>query len=129
MNAPFQSPLSDVHLQFCETEESAHSAFDRIIDNAEGGIVAIDIETTPNQSEIDRLAKLRFERAETIGRLKADSDPRRPVGALKDEIKRLNAAIGNAANAGLDPYRSRIRLLQLYGGGTHVAVIDLDRTG
>jgi hypothetical protein len=36
MNAPFQSPRSDVHLQFCETEESAHSAFDRIIDDAEG---------------------------------------------------------------------------------------------
>jgi hypothetical protein len=48
---------------------------------------------------------------------------------LKGEIKRLNAAIGNAASAGLDPHRARIRLLQLYGGGTHVAVIDVDRTG
>jgi DNA polymerase-1 len=129
MNAPFQSTLSDVHLQFCETEESAHSAFDRIIDDAEGGTVAIDIETTPNQPEIDRLAKLRLERAEAIGRLKAEAKLKQPVTALKDEIKRLNAAIGNAASAGLDAHRARIRLLQLYGGGTHVAVIDVDRTG
>ena len=129
MNAPFQSPRSDVYLQFCETEESAHSAFDRIIDDAEGGTVAVDIETTPNQSEIDRLAKLRLERAEAIGRLKAETKLKRPVGALKGEIKRLNAAIGNAASAGLDPHRARIRLLQLYGGGTHAAVIDIDRTG
>jgi DNA polymerase I len=129
MNAPFQSPLSDVHLQFCETEESTHSAFDRISDDAEGGTVAIDIETTPNQPEIDRLAKLRLERAEAIGRLNAEAKLKRPVGALKGEIKRLNAAIGNAASAGLDPHRARIRLLQLYGGGTHVAVIDVDRTG
>ena len=129
MNAPFQSPRSDVHLQFCETEESADSAFDRIIDDAEGGTVAVDIETTPNQSEIDRLAKLRLERAEAIGRLKAETKLKRPVGALKGEIKRLNAAIGNAASAGLDPHRARIRLLQLYGGGTHAAVIDIDRTG
>src|SRR5580704_12806166 len=129
MNAPFQSPRSDVHLQFCETEESAHSAFDRIIDDAEGGTVAIDIETTPNQPEIDRLAKLRLERAEATGRLKAEAKLKRRVGALKSEIKRLNAAIGNAASAGLDAHRARIRLLQLYGGGTHVAVIDIDRTG
>jgi hypothetical protein len=67
MNAPAQRPISDVQIRLCATEELAHSAFDRIIDDALGGTVAIDIETTPNQSEIDRLAKLRLERAEAIG--------------------------------------------------------------
>jgi hypothetical protein len=32
-------------------------------------------------------------------------------------------------SAALDPYRSRIRLAQLYGGGRRVAVIDVFRTG
>jgi hypothetical protein len=114
MNAPAQRPISDVHIRFCATEEWAHSAFDEIIDDAQGGIVAIDIETIPNQSEIDRLAKLRLERAEAIGRLKAEAKLKRPVGPSKGEIKRLNAAIGNAASAGLDPHRARIRLLQLW---------------
>ena len=34
-----------------------------------------------------------------------------------------------AETAGLDPHRADIRLLQLYGGGRRVAVIDLFRTG
>jgi DNA polymerase I len=44
-------------------------------------------------------------------------------------VKTLKARIGHAEAAGLDPHRSRIRLLQVYGGGRRVAVIDLDRTG
>jgi DNA polymerase I len=129
MNAVTQSPLSDVQIIFCATEESAHSAIDRMLGDAQGGTVAIDIETAPIQSEVERLAALRLERAVAAGRLKAETKLKRPVGALKDEIKRLNAAIGNADRAGLDPHRARIRLLQLYGGGTHVAVIDIDRAG
>ena len=45
------------------------------------------------------------------------------------EAKRLKAAIAYAASAGLDPHRARVRLMQLYGGGRRVAVIDLDRVG
>ena len=129
MNAPTPTSISDVQRIFCSTEESAHSAIERMVDDAQGGTVAIDIETAPIQSEVDRLAKLRLERAAAVGRLKAETKLKHPVGALKDGIKRLNAAIDNAASAGLDPHRARIRLLQLYGGGTHVAVIDIDRAG
>jgi hypothetical protein len=94
-----------------------------------GGTVAIDIETAPTQSEVDRLAKLRLELAIAVGRLKAEAKLKRPIGPMKDVVKRLDAAIDNAASAALDPHRARIRLLQLYGGGSHAAVIDIDRTG
>jgi DNA polymerase-1 len=129
MNAPTELPNSEVQIIFCTTEEMAHSAIDRMLADAQGGRVAIDIETAPIQSEVDRLAKLRMERAVAAGRLKAEIKLKRPAGPLKDEVKRLHAAIDNAASAGLDPHRARIRLLQLYGGGSHVAVIDLDRAG
>jgi DNA polymerase I-like protein with 3'-5' exonuclease and polymerase domains len=129
MNAPTQLPISEVQIIFCTTEEMASSAIDGMQTGAQGGTVAIDIETAPIQSEVDRLAQLRRERAVASGRLKAEVKLKRPVGALKNEIKRINAAIDNATGAGLDPHRSRIRLLQLYGGGTHATVIDIDRTG
>ena len=129
MNAAPQITICDVQIIFCVAEETAHSAIDRMLADAQGLTVAIDIETAPIQSEVDRLAKLRLERAAAAGRLRAETKLKHPTGALKDEIKRLKAAINNAASAGLDPHRARIRLLQLYGGGTHVAVIDLDRTG
>jgi ribonuclease D len=53
---------------------------------------------------------------------------RTPTAQLKAEAKRLSVAIAYYKTAGLDPHRARIRLLQLYGGGRRVAVIDLDRT-
>jgi hypothetical protein len=144
MNAPTELPISEVQIIFCTTEEMAHSAIDRMLADARGEPLAIDIETAPIQPEVDRLAKLRLEHAIAVGRLKAEAKLKRPVGPMKDAVKRLDAAIDNAAGAGLDPHRARIRLLQLYGGGTHAAVIrllqlygggthaaviDIDRTG
>ena len=100
-----------------------------MIADAPNGMVAIDFETAPNQSEVERLATLRIQLAETKGRLKAAMKLKQPLDALQAEIKRLNAAIDYTEKAGLDPHRARPRLFQLYGGGTHAAVIDLDRTG
>ena len=100
-----------------------------MIADAPNGMVAIDLETAPNQSEVKRLAALRVQLAEAKGRLKAATKLKQPLDALQAEIKRLGTAIDYAEKAGLDPHRARPRLFQLYGGGTHAAVIDLDRTG
>ena len=80
-------------------------------------------------AEVDRLAALHDEHAVVSGKLKAVKKLGAPDGALKAEAKRLKAAIAYAETAGLDPHRARVRLLQLYGGGRRVAVIDLDRVG
>ena len=129
MNIASQIPVSEVEISFCVSEETAHSAIDRMIADAPNGLVAIDLETAPNQSEVERLAALRIQLAEAKGRLKAAKKLKQPLDALQAEIKRLGTAIDYAEKAGLDPHRARPRLFQLYGGGTHAAVIDLDRTG
>jgi hypothetical protein len=98
MNAPTELPISEVQIIFCTTEDLTHSAIDRMLADAQGGTVAIDIETAPIQPEVDRLAKLRLERAVAAGRLKAEVKLKRPTGLLKDEVKRLHAAIDNAAS-------------------------------
>jgi hypothetical protein len=105
--------VSEVEISFCVSEETVHSAIDRMIADAPNGMVAIDLETAPNQSEIDRLTKLRLQLAETKGRLKAAVKLKQPLDVLQAEIKRLNAAIDYTEGAGLDPHRARIRLLQL----------------
>jgi len=97
-----------------------------------GGPVAIDIETAPRQTEVDRLAGLMRARAETVGELRALRKLKAPapeIAALLAEGKLLAAAIKYAKAAGLDPRRAYIRLLQVYDGGDHVLVIDLYRTG
>jgi DNA polymerase I len=129
VNIASQNPVTEVQIIFAVTEETAHSAIDRMIADAPNGMVAIDFETAPNQSEVDRLAKLRLQLAETKGQLKAATKLKQPPDALQAEIKRLNVAIDYTEKAGLDPHRSRPRLFQLYGGGTDAVVIDLDRTG
>ena len=129
MNIASQIPVSEVQVIFCVSEETTHSAVDRMIADASNGMVAIDFETAPNPSEVERLAKLRLQLAETKGRRKAAVKLKQPLDVLQAEIKRLNVAIDYTEKAGLDPHRSRPRLFQLYGGGTHAAVIDLDRTG
>ena len=87
MNAMTSIPISEVQIIFCVTEETAHSAIDRMLADAQGGTVAIDIETAPIQSEIDRLAKLRLEIAAAKGRLKAETKFKKPTEALKAEVK------------------------------------------
>ena len=71
-----------------------------------GGRVAIDIETAPNKTEIERLAKLLQTKAETAGVLKARRKLKAPadeIAALVADGKRLAAEIRYARTAGLDP--------------------------
>ena len=92
---------------------------------AQHGPVAIDLETAPSPEAVAPLSNLTSKRAETAGRLKSAADPE--AASLRTEIKRLDAAIAYAETAGLDPRRSRIRLVQLCAGRELVVVIDLDR--
>ena len=103
-----------------------------IVANAVGGLVAIDLETAPRPAEAARLRQLRDATAKCkgtlAGLLKAKADPDR-IAEQKDLLRKAQAALDYAGKAGLDPHRADIRLLQLYGGGRRVAVIDLFRTG
>ena len=94
--------------------------------------LAIDTETAPNKTELDRLADLMRAKAEMAGQLKAARKLKAPpaeIAALAAAGKRLTAEIKYARTAGLDPHRAHIRLLQVYAGANSVLVIDLDKTG
>lgn len=94
--------------------------------------VAIDIETTPNKTEVERLASLLQAKAEIAGALKALRKLKAPVAeiqALLAKRKQLAVEIKYAKTAGLDPRRARVRTLQVYAGGDCVLVIDLDHVG
>ena len=114
---------------FCTSEEHAMSALAAIFADARGGMVAVDLETAPSPSEAARAHSLRLALAAVKGRLKAARRLKAPTIDLQAEARRLTAALRHAEAAGLDSNRARIRLLQVYGGGDRVAVIDLDRTG
>ena len=58
MNILTKIPISDVHIIFCVSEETALSAIARMREDAHDGIVAVDIETAPEPFWIDRLAAL-----------------------------------------------------------------------
>jgi DNA polymerase-1 len=119
-------------IAYCVTAGDAELLIREALADAAGRPAALDLETAPTQSEIDRLKALVAQRAIVAGKLKAAKRTKAPdsqVAALKAEAKLLAARIKHAQSAGLDPHRARIRLLQLYGGGRRVAVIDVFRTG
>jgi DNA polymerase-1 len=92
-------------------------------------MVAVDLETAPSASEAARAQSLRLALAAVKGRITAARRLKAPTTELQAEGRRLTVALRHAETAGLDSNRARIRLLQVYGGGDRVAVIDLDRTG
>jgi len=111
-----------------------------MIADAAGKPVALDLETSPIQSERERLKALEEERAavnaEAIAfrkTAKKAGTPQPGVDAVTEEanakLKALDHKIAYAASAGLDPNRSETRLLQVYGGGARVAVVDIAKTG
>jgi DNA polymerase-1 len=114
---------------YCVTPEEAKALVKEVIRDAAGRPVALDIETAPTAAEPDRLKALEVELAAAKGRLKAAEKTKSPVLELQAEAKLLAARIKYAKSAALDPRRSRIRLIQVYGGGRRIAVIDLFRTG
>ena len=129
MNAPFQLKPN---INYCVTVDDANRAIDEVIRDAQGGAVAVDIETAPIPEEVARLDTLRRRLAVAKGEHAAwnkTGAPTSQIAAKKAEITALAAQAAYADRAALDPHRARIRLLQLYGGGRRVAVIDLFRTG
>jgi DNA polymerase-1 len=111
-----------------------------MIADAAGKPVALDIETAPTLSERERLEALQAERATVNARAIAFRATGKKVGTPQPEIdahteeadaklKALDAQIDHAKSAGLDPHRAEIRLIQVYGGGARVAVVDIATAG
>ena len=117
--------LAGVKVIYCTDKLQARRLLAEMVG---AGRIAIDIETAPNQTDVDRLAELMLARAETAGQLKAQRKLKAPTAALATTAKHLDAELRYARTAGLDPHRARIRLLQVYAGGDRVLVIDLDQT-
>ena len=67
--------LAGVKVVYCAEEAQARRLLAEMV---AAGRVAIDIETAPNKTEVDRLAKLLQAKAETAGTLKARASSRRP---------------------------------------------------
>ena len=121
--------LDGVTITYCVDAAEARRRLGEMVAK---GPVALDIETAPNRSEVDRVAELTQAKEVVTGRFKALGKlgaPADEIAAIVAEGKKLAAQIKFAEAAALDPRRSRIRLLQVYTGGDRVLVIDLDRTG
>jgi DNA polymerase-1 len=115
------------HLIYCVTPARAAELIAEMRRNAAGWPLAIDIETAPTIAEIEREKALGAELAAVQGRLKAARKARASDPALAAEAKLLKIRAKYLATAALDPHRARIRLLQAYGGGARVAVVDVFR--
>ena len=121
--------LAGVSVIYCAEEVQARRLLGEML---AADWIAIDIETAPNKTELDRLAELMRAKAEIAGQLKASRKLKVAaveIATLAAAQKRLAVGIKYAKTAGLDPHRARIRLLQVYAGGDRVLVIDLDKTG
>ena len=100
-----------------------------MIADADDSPIGIDLETMPLASEQERAASMARERAEATGQAKA----LRRLGKVAEARAAQQAATiarlerEHAEDAGLDPHRSQIRLLQIYGGGSRAAVLDMAR--
>src|SRR5258705_78481 len=114
---------------YCVTAVEADRAIDAVIADADGGPIALDIESAAATEEAERLKsihrKLALSQADLTLLKKQGEDG--PIQSKKAEIAVLKAQAAFAETAALDPHRASIRLVQLYGGGKRVAVIDLFR--
>ena len=119
-------------VRYVTDDMQASTALAVILADAKDGIVAIDIETAPHESERQRLAALAHKEAVARGTLQALIKLRGDAAAMgkaKADLKALIAQKAYAERAGLDPDRASIRLLQVYGGGRTVLVADMLRVG
>ena len=134
------SEVDDVTVVVCQTYDEAEALIAEVIVDAAGKPIALDLETRPLASELERLKALEEERAAVNAEAIAFRRGAKKAGAPQAEIdahtetvdarlKALDARIDHAASAGLDPNRSEIRLLQVYGGGARAAVIDMAKAG
>jgi DNA polymerase I len=136
--APFE--VDGVTLVYCQTYAEAEASIREMVADAEGKPVALDLETCPVQFERERLAALLEERKAVNAAAIAFRKAAKKAGAPQPEIdayteeadaqlKILDARIDYAESAGLDPNRSEIRTLQVYGGKARAAIIDIAKTG
>jgi hypothetical protein len=109
---PAGALLKDVNVIYCVEATKARQLLGAMVAS---GPIALDIETAPNPSEIERCRALSAERDSLQGRLKALRKLKAPadaIAAVIAERKRLKVRIKIAEKAGLDPRRARIRLVQ-----------------
>ena len=93
-----------VEVVYCTADAAAAAAVDEVIADAGDRPIALDVETTPLPAYVVTKPLLLTVRGRPYKRQPRDKD--------------RNAS-------GLDPLRSCVRLLQLYGGGARAAVIDM----
>jgi DNA polymerase-1 len=134
--APTLAPENDTAglpiVTYCVTAKQAKAALQEMLDDADGRLLGLDIETTASPAEAARLKSIELRQAALKGELKAARKAKAPaseIAAIEAEQKLLKAQIKFGRTAALDPSRARTRLVQAYGGGRRVAVIDLFRTG
>jgi hypothetical protein len=91
--------------------------------------IGLDIETMPIPSEMAR----REDALRRLAQLKGRARGLKAIGRLDKaeaeaaEAKILASIAEHADKASLDPYRAKIRLVQIYAGGRRVVVIDMTR--
>jgi DNA polymerase-1 len=129
------SPLSRPVLPpvvYCVTADEAANAVEAVVRDAMGRPIGLDIETAASPRERTRLKALTLSLADAKGKLaglrKAKASAPNIKTAAKD-AKTLDARRKMAGQAALDPHRAAIRLVQFYGGGDKVYVIDVARVG
>ena len=101
-----QGYIEPAQVHYIVDDAAAEAAVENVLADADDtGVIALDIETCP-QPEWRRPI---------------------PIQINKDgSLAKRQPTVGDAG-AALDPYRARIRLVQLYAGGDGVYVFDLDR--
>jgi DNA polymerase-1 len=119
-------------ISYCVTAAEARNAVEAVVRDAGGWPIGLDIETTGRPAEQARTKELTPSLAAARGKLAALKRAKAPAADIKTatrEVKEIDARRKMAGQAGLDPHRSGIRLVQIYGGGDKVYVLDIARAG
>jgi DNA polymerase I len=117
---------------YCVTADEAANAIESVVRDAMGRPIGLDIETAASPAERTRLKALTLSLADAKGKLAGLRKAKASASDIKTAAKNaktLNAHRKMAGQAALDPHRSSIRLVQIYGGGDKVYVVDIARTG
>jgi hypothetical protein len=129
---PLLSRLVLPPIVYCVTTDKATAAVEAVVRDARNRPIGLDIETAAHSVEQARLKALTLSLAAAKGKLSALRRVKASAADIKtaaQEAKALDACRKMAGQAALDPCRSSIRLMQIYGGGNKVYVIDIARAG
>ena len=119
-------------IAYCATTAEAAIAVVAVVRDPRGRPIGFDVETAAHPAERARLKELTLLIAAAKGRLAALRKAKAPAVDTKTaatDLKALDARRKMAGQAALDPHRSSIRLVQFYGGGGKVYVVDITRAG